>query len=189
MRFKRTSTKMLLALSVTAIAMMATAGSAFAWNVTNQGIKMYGTITISLNGGSSKTCTASSNLSESPQKGTVSTSGSVNYFRTQSAEIEAGVRFTCTDKSVFRWDPAGGISATEGKYMAEIGSFSPELNSPYGKWVPSGELWLQWVNASGGVQSHITLTGQTLGEATGGKITATGTLYFTTLFGGTLTVP
>jgi hypothetical protein len=183
MRFRRMSTKMLGALSLVAIALMATAGSALAWNTTTSGAFVYGTITVTHNGAEPQTCT----MEKAGIPANLWKTGTTNYFETF---LVSGGEFKCPNYKTLRWLPKGEVKPEGSGYTATVFAANAEGPSPWGWYTTSGSFKRAWVNASGGVPSHITLSNDKIGSfAIGLNLYATGTLYFTTGFGGVLTVP
>lgn len=178
-----------LVLAISALAM--TAGPASAWNTNSGGVKLSGTITIYDDGENPKTCTFPGPF----QNGTVE---GEEFFQASSlATWNNQLPLSCTGNTQLLWKPAGVAWYEEGtgEYLAQLyGTYSQYEESPYGLWLENAwsPVETTWVNASGGTPSHITLTNDTIGIGASGysePITASGTIYFTTLSGGDLTIP
>ncbi|MEX0972947.1 MAG: hypothetical protein WDZ46_06780 [Solirubrobacterales bacterium] len=180
--------------SLTAVAFLAlSAGPAFAWNTTEDGVKMSGTITVKENGENAKTCT----IPETLQNGTVE--DNVTDWRFSITTALAGWQYAvladCGEGNPnLRWRPEGNIWQEEGSSEFSVEFQETIYNwheSPFSSsWGPTDPIVVTWVNATEGTPSHITFDEDVIGvNYYLEPVTATGTVYFTTLSGGDLTVP
>jgi hypothetical protein len=189
--------------SLAAICALAlTAGPAAAWNTESGGLALSGTITLKNNGKDPKSCTFPAGTS---QAGTVFENTGFESLPTKNTNPYT-ITLSCTGGGKLDWTPAGYAWVEEGasKGGAVVwqnenvifgGGAGGSFRAPYGPWniwnpYTTGEEW-EWVNASGGTPSHIVLSEELIGFAYGSEnpITATGSINFTTLSGGELTLP
>lgn len=180
----------LVALLAIAASMLAIgAGPAMAephFSDTAHGIKVSGTLTVLKNGGSSKTCTASS-----IQTG--------EFTDAYSAEIRGAgwleqLTFSCAGSTLGMVAELNVVSTTSLEFGGYFESAtSPWLGSYYqGVW-PGGEGRMigDWKNGSGATASTLTFSSDKLGatyDAGNPTVTASGTLKVTTSSGGLITL-
>jgi hypothetical protein len=179
-----------IAAAFVALALMAPVASA--WTPENGGFSVGGTLTLKRAGTDAKTCSVGNGGSEF---------GHVLNLDQFVADLGvsgfSGTTFVCNG-SYFRWYLKGDGFLKEGKQMMAIGptaTVSGTSNNPWGEtsWTGEGTVVnTVWTNATATTPSYVVLSESVIGHigsGAGPAITATGTLYFKTMFGGKLTLP
>jgi hypothetical protein len=195
MRFTRL--RWLPAAAVTAVALLAiTASSAFAapnWNTTASGIKWNGSLTVTVNGGSAKTCSF-----DTMQGGSKVSNPAFYELWGKGLSADSGVlAMACVGGGYLTWQPYGNVTYNSG-YKLSINDFGNlqgvARTSPWGTWTSQAGITrvVPFANGSATTNSSITFNNTQIGVSVspvyGYAIRATGTLTVTTNTGGRLFV-
>ncbi|HKH64076.1 MAG TPA: hypothetical protein VKA35_01285 [Solirubrobacterales bacterium] len=149
-------------------------------------MKIEGTLTLKRAGTDARTCTVLPTM-----------------FLAGGDEFEASnasgnsLELKCTNGMYLRWfEFHGNGFLKEGKQMMAIAGGTPgvfiNLANPWGEttWYANTVANVPWTNATATTPSKVVFSENKIGETASWKsVTASGTLYFKTMFGGNITLP
>jgi uncharacterized protein YaiE (UPF0345 family) len=151
--------------------------------------KVAGSINIKLNGANEKTCTAGSNFGSASNTEFGGGSKGGTLFLQTNSFYPYIVDFSCTGGTKFQLQVVAYTEYDSG-YLLKLEKSGSEnvWQTPYGTWIQ----WATsnpWTNAAGGKASFFTFNNTAIGRAaSGGTITATGSLNVTRSTGAELTL-
>lgn len=191
MRSIRNPRTLATALAAAFVALALTAPAASAWTPSNQGMVITGTLTLKRAGIDARTC------SVAPSEGEWGSFSGSSSFYVMGRYTSGYFVLKCTNGQELEWYSFHGEGfLKEGKQMMRISGQSSGWKdaNPWGEetWYTPATIQtnLAWNNATAVTASNVVFSENKIGETASFKsVTASGTLYFKTMFGGKLTLP